>query len=563
MTCYNSDLGVRMMDDSDVLVPSSKIKQAARLLIDMGWRTDPGISLQVFESKIVPNHHAWGFRLNDVCLDLHWHPVHREFGDIDDGRLWENATYEVVLNRKVQVPEPATQLLLALIHGVRPQLNRKVTWIIDAVKIIQVFSVDDSNRFRELCDRTYFGVFVADCLGYLNDRFGIGVSALLSCSYSFSRLQRTEYQLLLDYRERRFERIIVRALLTTLRSKRKYSYLQLCKFGYRSIKRYCRNLYMSTMERVTQLSLRNNVIHRWQLLWASNWLLPAHPDWSMHCLPSNSKLLFIAKSNAHQYAVSGWAQQEASFLWSNGFQSRIVFSVRCESHCYLCLELDFDSYLVEPRNKATYDIILNHQFVGRWAKRGAVQTTRHSIFIPVMPGKCRMVDLLIRALCASKPKDNRQLFENRRLGMRLRSLAVTELTPWDGNEGICFTREDKAVYYLETGWWSPEENGVWSGEEHCSMFIPIICADFGKSRLKIVISPRSEQRHLNIQVSGAYVANISIQIQDDYVVVPLKASSELYDYIRITFLTQTLLSPYDVNESEDKRPLGFMLHSIQ
>jgi hypothetical protein len=562
---YEMELGARMMDDSDLLVPESKVNQAAKILVAMGWRTDPGVSLQTLSIQIIPLHHAWCFRQNNVRLDLHWQPVHREYGDIDDGCLWKNSTEQKVRSQNLRVPEPASTLLFALVHGLRPQGNRKVTWIVDAVKIIKSLTPGDSVRFRELCRNKYFSVLVTDSLGYLSERFGVDVMALLPEPARFTRLQAMEYALLIDSRPRKVTRIVIRTLLGALRTQTNQLNGKLVGYWLRGIYRNISIFRRYIVESMARRLLRYELLSRLQLKLAPNWLLPENPDWKIQPTLSNAEVHFTAKTNAHLHAISNWALQEENFIWSDGFLPRLVFAVDCLSNGYLRVELDFDSYKIMPENFVLYDVFLNKKFIDRWSKTGAVQTSRHTVFVSIKSGERKLIDLQLRALHANYPCHYEQSADHRLLGMCLRKVLFKEIEEWNGQDSIYFLAGGKSTQYLGNGWWPPEEKGVWSGEKQCSIFVPLVTDAQKNFELRIYLNLRQEQNYLKITVSGKYIGSYESDsaIDSPYIAVALMESDRNQDYITISFSNHSLQSPYDIGESSDKRPLGFMLHQIQ
>ncbi len=163
------DVGVRPMDDVDVLVPLDHTTDAIEALSAGGWapgHDDPPAWTQV--------HHSLGFAGEDGGnVDLHcfslWQPA-------SDGPLWRASVPLELAGTATRAPSAADQLLLACVHGTPWSPLPPFRWIADAVTVIR--SAGDELEWERLVEeaaRRRLTVSVAAALAYLREEFGAAV----------------------------------------------------------------------------------------------------------------------------------------------------------------------------------------------------------------------------------------------------------------------------------------------------------------------------------------------------------------------------------------------------
>lgn len=165
------DVGVRPMDDVDVLVPIERTADAIEALGAAGWtpdHEDPAAWTQV--------HHSLGFagpgRGN---VDLHWFAL---WQPACDEALWAASVPLELAGAATRAPCPADQLLLACVHGTPWSPLPPFRWIADAVTVIR--SADDDLDWERLvseAERRRLTVATAAALAYLREEFAAPVPA--------------------------------------------------------------------------------------------------------------------------------------------------------------------------------------------------------------------------------------------------------------------------------------------------------------------------------------------------------------------------------------------------
>jgi hypothetical protein len=123
------DLGVRPMDDIDVLVPPQHAEAAIDALAQAGWSFGAAIP----RARALRSWHAWhGSDEAGADIDLHWR-VLPESGL--DGDFWERAVAVELGGAKTLAPGPADQLLHTCVHAIS-LYSAPLRWIADAMAII-------------------------------------------------------------------------------------------------------------------------------------------------------------------------------------------------------------------------------------------------------------------------------------------------------------------------------------------------------------------------------------------------------------------------------------------
>lgn len=170
------DVGVRPMDDVDVLVPLDRTTEAIEVLSAAGWKpdhSDPGAWTRV--------HHSLGFAGADRGeVDLHWFSL---WQPASDEPLWAASVPLELAGATTRAPCPADQLLLACVHGTPWSPLPPFRWIADAVTVIRSAGEQlDWKRLVAEAERRRVTVASAAALDYLSDEFGAPVPPAVRAS---------------------------------------------------------------------------------------------------------------------------------------------------------------------------------------------------------------------------------------------------------------------------------------------------------------------------------------------------------------------------------------------
>jgi hypothetical protein len=163
------DVGVRPMDDVDVLVPLDRTAEAIEVLSAAGWKPDhedPAAWTRV--------HHSLGFAGADRGeVDLHWFSLWQPASDVE---LWRASVPLELAGTATRAPCPADQLLLTCVHGTPWSPLPPFRWIADAVTVIRSAGEQlDWERLVAEAERRCLTVATASALAYLGEEFGAAV----------------------------------------------------------------------------------------------------------------------------------------------------------------------------------------------------------------------------------------------------------------------------------------------------------------------------------------------------------------------------------------------------
>jgi hypothetical protein len=163
------DVGVRPMDDVDLLVPLERTAEAIEALSVADWlpdHDDPPAWTEV--------HHSLGFAGPDNgSVDLHWFSLWQPASDVE---LWRASVPLGLAGAATRAPCPADQLLLACVHGTPWSPLPPFRWIADAITVIRSAGEQlDWNWLVAEAERRRLTVATAAALDYLDEEFGTAV----------------------------------------------------------------------------------------------------------------------------------------------------------------------------------------------------------------------------------------------------------------------------------------------------------------------------------------------------------------------------------------------------
>jgi hypothetical protein len=167
--CSYGDIGVRPMDDVDVLVPIERRDEAIAALAAAGWspsHDDPSVWTEV--------HHSLGFSgSRGGELDLHWFAL---WQPAREEPLWRASVPIELGGATTRAPSPADQLLLTCVHGTPWSPLPPFRWIADAATVIRSAGERlEWDRLVAEAERRRLTVACAAALAYLRAELGLAV----------------------------------------------------------------------------------------------------------------------------------------------------------------------------------------------------------------------------------------------------------------------------------------------------------------------------------------------------------------------------------------------------
>ena len=136
-------IGSRPMDDLDVLVPEDRATDALGALLDAGWELgDEGVPGALRRGEVPDafrriRHSAPLYGPGGGEIDLHWHATYAWCWPGADRGLWASSRPVELRGRRVRALAPADELVVACVHGLRPNAVPPIRWVADAVVVMQ------------------------------------------------------------------------------------------------------------------------------------------------------------------------------------------------------------------------------------------------------------------------------------------------------------------------------------------------------------------------------------------------------------------------------------------
>jgi hypothetical protein len=128
---YYEDVGVRAMNDLDILVPAARARDALDLMAGSEWTT----SFPTTSSRVLLTHSVLFERgLDD--FDLHWHVMEECCLPGADEAFWRDAVPLRYQDVDTLALNPGDQLMHIVVHGLRWAETPPLRWVADAMVVL-------------------------------------------------------------------------------------------------------------------------------------------------------------------------------------------------------------------------------------------------------------------------------------------------------------------------------------------------------------------------------------------------------------------------------------------
>ena len=135
---YYPHVGLRPMNDVDVMVPTARMEAAVDVLRAAGWAPVRLPNGRAFSPAAADLYHSWGFRTGTSGeLDLHWHVCADGCQQDADQAFW-SASVPLTVKGELTRTLCATDLLLSILVHAYASHDPVVRWVADAVMIVRV-----------------------------------------------------------------------------------------------------------------------------------------------------------------------------------------------------------------------------------------------------------------------------------------------------------------------------------------------------------------------------------------------------------------------------------------
>ncbi|HEV8417026.1 MAG TPA: nucleotidyltransferase family protein [Bryobacteraceae bacterium] len=192
---HYADVGLRPMNDLDVLVPEDRTMETIRLLEEHGWQQVTTGNFRMRKSDLSFRHSLGFVNAEGLEIDLHWHALYLVCFRDADRAFWRDSVpmeFEGIPTRTLC---PTDQLIHACAHGLMWSEIPPVRWVADAVAVMRSSAID-WQRLTSLTDQMRLILPVREGLRYLADSLDIGVPAAAWDGLADRKISRSE---ILDY----------------------------------------------------------------------------------------------------------------------------------------------------------------------------------------------------------------------------------------------------------------------------------------------------------------------------------------------------------------------------
>jgi hypothetical protein len=193
---HYKDVGLRPMNDFDVMIHEEKRSAAMQVMSELGWTPIPRWPEGLTEGYLsVVNSHGFAHSAGREC-DLHWHLFPECCQPDADNDFWEQAVPFRIHGVLTRALAPADQLLHVCVHGAEWNPIPPIRWITDAMMIMKSSSID-WNRILDQARKRQLMLPLRATLNYLVDEFEAPVPADTLESLrraAISKLERAEYK---------------------------------------------------------------------------------------------------------------------------------------------------------------------------------------------------------------------------------------------------------------------------------------------------------------------------------------------------------------------------------
>jgi len=168
-TLYYKDLGLRPMNDVDVLVHTQDVVASFDLLEKLGWRPSGKVQKN-FDNKYLSFFSSRGFENDsDFAFDINWHLIKLCCQVDADDSFWEGAYPIKFQDIPVFVLNPTDQLIHVCFHGMT-HIPMSPKWIADAIMILNFSGSEiDWGHLLAQAQERHIVLPLKDTLTYLHN----------------------------------------------------------------------------------------------------------------------------------------------------------------------------------------------------------------------------------------------------------------------------------------------------------------------------------------------------------------------------------------------------------
>jgi hypothetical protein len=564
------DAGMRPMNDIDVLVPTTRAREAIDVLLEMGLvpvGEVPAWYVADYAPRFVPSH---GFRDElDRQLDLHWHVLHASCQPEADEDFWAAAAPIELLGVRTRALCPADELLLVILHGLRWNAIPTYRWVVDAALLCDgAIGAIDYDRLVEQARKRRVTVALRAGLAYLRRVVAAPVP-------------QESIQALRSLRPSPLERLEFRAQTTQprLRSAIQWEIVYHQQYLRRELPLQTR----PTLGRHLRLARRRLGIERVGDLrhaFAGGVPGPSRPasetaaaigvgQTSSRSVALAEPVDFGQADLAREYTAYGTWRAEGEGCWIAGRQARLVLPLAEPARGSLVLEISADGFLAAGRRSQRLGVSVNGLAVAALAIYPNMNLRQELVVLPreAVAGH-RSLELVMGTPDAASPAQLGLDDDDRRVGVFLRQLLVRAPRVYELGSTLALGEGgDESV--LLGGWGDAEPTGRWTVGRLAQMLLRWE-EPAGPLQLEFEAvpfhEPSGQRLQVEVLVNGQPVTSVSYDranTKPSVTRVRLPAAvAGGHGEILLGWRIHDPRSPHSLGTSADRRALGLFLRRV-
>ncbi|MGD0338848.1 MAG: nucleotidyltransferase family protein [Bacteroidota bacterium] len=134
---YYKEIGLRPLNDVDLLVRTDDVLRAAQIISDLGFQSVPPRFKEIHEGLLYIKHSRNFVDQKGMDIDLNWHALKECCSPHDDDDFWRDSVPSELDGMQLRILNPADLFLTILIHGLKWDPVPPFRWIIDANTILE------------------------------------------------------------------------------------------------------------------------------------------------------------------------------------------------------------------------------------------------------------------------------------------------------------------------------------------------------------------------------------------------------------------------------------------
>jgi hypothetical protein len=167
---YYKEIGLRPVNDVDLLLKAGDVLRAARILTDLGYQPVPPRFKEIHEGLLTIRHSRNFVNRDGMDIDLNWHALKECCDPHDDDDFWRDSVAAELEGLQLRVLYHADLFLTILIHGLKWDTVPPFRWIVDAHTILKHHRYDfDWNRVIMQVEKHQLCLRLKRAVGILRD----------------------------------------------------------------------------------------------------------------------------------------------------------------------------------------------------------------------------------------------------------------------------------------------------------------------------------------------------------------------------------------------------------